>query len=245
MQQPNKSICRRVFILALGLVVVSGGRCLAARYVPITISVNGHAVLKGGIGDNGAADPDVIWGYLKNAKLQPIGEYGVEHDPQDPSRATLTGKIVLEVSYAGRADVSELKLIRAGDFATWKVAPDEIERTFKTRHKPFSFRISLAGQPTLWTKQRTRRGQKADTRDNVWGELKRETIYGRKIDPNFRDPLRATLKGGVVIKLSYADESWGQAELPQLKLTRDKPNTLWKVDPEELESILQNRTESE
>jgi hypothetical protein len=245
MQQPNKSVCQRVFILALGFVLVSGGRCLAARYVPITIWVNGHAVLKGGTNANADADPDALWQYLKNVKLEPIADYRVEPDPQAPSRATLTGKIILEVSYAGRADVSELKLIRADDFATWKVAPDEIERTFKTRHKPFSFRISLAGQPTLWTKQRTRRGQKADTRDNVWGELKRETIYGKKIDPNFRDPLRATLKGGVVIKLSYADESWGQAELPQLKLTRDKPNTLWKVDPEELESILQNRTESE
>jgi len=245
MQQPNKSVCRRVFILALGLTVVSGGPCLAARYVPITITVDGRAALKGGTGDNGNADPDVVWRYLKNAKLQPIGDYRVERDPQDPLRATLTGKIILEVAYAGRADVSELKLIRADDFATWKVAPDEIERTFKTRHKPFSFRISLAGQPTLWTKQRTRRGQKADTRDNVWGELKRENIYGKKIDPNFGDPLRATLKGGVVIKLTYADESWGQAELPQLKLTRDKPNTLWKVDPEELENILQNRTDAE
>ena len=245
MQQPNNSVCRRVFILALGIALVSGGPCLAARYVPITISVNGRAVLKGGTGDNGDADPDVVWQYLKNAKLQPIGDYRVERDPQDPSRATLTGKIVLEVSYAGRADVSELKLIRADESATWKVAPDEIERTFKTRHKPFSFRISLAGQPTLWTKQRTRRGQKADTPDNVWGELKRETIYGKKIDSNFGDPLRATLKGGVVIKLSYAEQPWGQVEVPQLKLTRDKPNTLWKVDPEELERILQNRTEPE
>jgi hypothetical protein len=232
-------------ILALGLALVSGGRCLAARYVPITITVNGHAVLKGGTGDNGAADPDVIWRYLQNAKLEPIGKYGVEHDPQDPSRATLTGKIILEVSYAGRADLSELKLVRAGDFATWKVAPDEIERTFKTRHKPFDFRISIGGQPTLWTKQSTRRGQKADTPDNVWAALKRLTIYGKRIDPNSKDPLRATLKGGVVIKLSYADESWGEIEVPQLKLSREKPNTLWKVDPEEFDRIVQNRTQPE
>jgi len=232
-------------ILALGLALVSGGRCLAARYVPITISVNGHAVLKGGTGDNGDADPDALWRHLKNAKLQPIGEYRVESDSRDRLRATLTGKIVLEVSYAGRADVSELKLIRADEFGTWKVAPDEIERTFTTRHKPFDFRISIAGQPTLWTKQRTRRGQKADTADNVWGELKRETIYGKKIDPNFDNPLRATLKGGVVIKLTYADQSWGRLEVPQLKLSRDKPNTLWKVDPEEFERIVQNRTEPE
>jgi hypothetical protein len=241
----HNSVRLSAMMLALGLALASGGRCLAARYVPITISVNGHAVLKGGTGDNGTADPDVIWRYLQNAKLEPIGKYGVEHDPQDPSRATLTGKIILEVSYAGRADVSELKLVRADDFTTWKIAPDEIERTFKTRHKPFDFRISIAGQPTLWTKQTTRRGQKADTPDNVWAALKRQTIYGKKIAPNANDPLRATLKGGVVIKLSYAEQPWGELEVPQLKLSREKPNTLWKVDPDEFERIVQNRTEPE
>jgi hypothetical protein len=241
----HNSVRWSAMILALGLVLVSGGRCLAARYVPITISVNGRAVLKGGTGDNGAADPDVVWRYLKNAKLQPIGEYGVEHNPQDPSRATLTGTIVLEVAYAGRADLSELKLVRADDAASWKVAPDEIERTFKSRHKPFDFRISIAGQPTLWTKQTTRRGQKADTPDNVWVALKRQTIYGKQINPNPDNPLRATLRGGVLIKLSYGGEPWGEAEVSQLKLSREKPNTLWKVDPEEFERLLENRTKPE
>jgi hypothetical protein len=231
-------------ILAIGLVLVSGGRCLAARYVPITIWVNGNAVLKGGTNANAGADPDVLWQSLKNVRLQPIGEYRVEPDSQDHSRATLTGKIVLEVSYAGRAEVSELQLVRDAS-ANWKVAPDEIERTSKTRHKPFDFRISIAGQPTLWTKQTTRRGQKADTPDNVWAQLKRQTIYGKKIDPNFNDPLRATLKGGVIIKLTYADESWGQVEVPRLKLSREKPNTLWKVDPEEFERLLESRTTPE
>jgi hypothetical protein len=232
-------------ILTLGLTLVSGGRCFAARYVPITISVNGHAVLKGGMSDNGEADADEIWRHLQNAKLEPIGEYRVDRDPRDPLRASLRGKVVLEVAYAGRAELSELKLIRASEFATWKVAPDEIERTFETRHKPFAFRISIAGQPTLWTKQSTRRGQKADTPDNVWAALKRQTIYGQEIAPNSNDPLHRTLKGGVLIKLTYADEPWGEVELRQLKLTREKPNTLWKVDPDELERILEDRTKPE
>jgi hypothetical protein len=241
----HQSVRWSSIILAVGIALVSGGRCLAARYVPITVSVNGRAILKGGTGDNGAADPDLVWRYLKNAKLQPIGEFGVEHDPQDRSRATLTGTIVLEVAYAGRADVSELKLIRADDGASWRVAPDEIERTFKTRHKPFDFRISIAGQPTLWTKQTTRRGGKADTPENVWVALKRLTIYGKQIPANAGNPLRATLKGGVVIKLRYAEEPWGEAELPQLNLSREKPNTLWKIDPEEFERIVENRTKPE
>src|ERR1700744_500584 len=53
----RKSVRWSSMILAVGVVLVSGGRCLAARYVPIPISVNGRAILKGGTGDNGAADP--------------------------------------------------------------------------------------------------------------------------------------------------------------------------------------------
>lgn len=231
-------------ILALGLVVLSGGRCLAARYVPITIWVNGNAVLRGGTNANAGADPDVLWQSLMHVRLQPIAGYRVEPDPHDGSRATLKGKVVLEVSNAGRAEGSELQLVR-DESASWKVAPDEIERTSKTRHKPFDFRISIAGQPTLWTKQTTRKGQKADTPDNVWAQLKRQTIYGKEIAANYKDPLRATLKGGVLIKLTYADESWGQVEVAELKLTREKPNQLWKVDPEEFEHLLQTRTTPE
>jgi hypothetical protein len=240
----HNSVRCSAIILALGLALGSCGRCLAARYAPITIWVNGNAVLKAGTNANAGADADVLWRSLENVRLKPIAGYRVEPDRPDGSRATLTGRVVLEVSYAGRAEVSELQLIRDAS-ANWKVAPDEIERTLKTRHKPFDFRISIAGQPTLWTKQTTRKGQKPDTPDNVWAQLKRQTIYGKEIAPNVKDPLHATLKGGVVIKLVYADESWGEIEVAQLKLSRQKPNTLWKVDPEEFENLLESRTKPE
>jgi hypothetical protein len=240
----HNSVRWPALILTLGLALVSGGRCLAARYVPITITVNGHAILKGGINANADADPDALWRHLQNVNLQPIADYRIEPDPQDRSRSTLAGQIVLEVSYAGRAEISELKLVR-DRFANWKVAPDDVERTLENRHKPFAFRISIAGEPTLWTKQTTRRGKKADTQENVWRELMRQTIYGKEIAPNSNDPLHRTLTGGVLIKLTYADESWGEVELRRLKLSREKPNELWKVDPEELERILEDRTKPE
>src|ERR1700733_8684496 len=122
----HSSVRWSAMFLALGLALTSGSRCLAARYVPITIWLNNHAVLKGGTSDNGEGDPDVLWRHLKNATLRRIGEYRVERDAQDGSRATLTGNIVVEVSYAGRAEVSELKLIRAAEPGTWRVAPEEI-----------------------------------------------------------------------------------------------------------------------
>ncbi len=49
----------------------------------------------------------------------------------------------------------------------------------------------------------------------------------------------------MLIKLSYAGEPWGEVEVSHLKLSREKPNTLWKVDPEEFERLLENRTKAE
>ena len=73
---------------------------------------------------------------------------------------------------------------------------------------------------------------------NVWRELKGQTIYGRKIASDPADPLHATLTGGVTIELSYAGENWGRAELSELKLRRSRVNSLWSVEPAEVERIL-------
>jgi hypothetical protein len=234
-----------VLILALGVALAPSGRCFAARYVPMTLSINGKAVLKAGSGDNGSPGPDVVWRYLKNAKFQPTNGFSVEPDRDDPLRATLAGNVVVDVSYGGRADVSELKLVRATKEEPWQIAPEEIERTFKSRHKPFVFSVSIEGKPTLWTVQRTRTGKTADNPDNVWRELKRLTIYGKKIPPDPDDPLHATLTGGVIIKLLYAGQTWGQAEVSQLKLCRDRANTLWRIEPPEVERTFSSRTKPE
>ena len=83
-----------------------------------------------------------------------------------------------------------MKLIRANEDVPWQIAPAEVERTLKSRHKPFVFVVSIAGKRTLWTVERTRTGKTADGPDNVWRELKRLTIYGHKIAPDGDDPLR-------------------------------------------------------
>lgn len=95
-------------------------------------------VIKCGSGDNGNPGADQVWQYLKQAKLQPIGGFVVEPDRENPLRATLKGDVVIDVGYGGRAEVSELTLTRAQADAPWQIDAAEVERTLKTRHKPFS-----------------------------------------------------------------------------------------------------------
>lgn len=243
MQQSVRSARLPVLILSLG-VALAGRPCFAARLVPMSVSIDGKVVMKASSGDNGNQGPDIVWDYLKKAKFAPTNGFQVEPNRDDPLRATLTGNVVLVVAYGGRADLSELKLVRAAKDGPWQIAPEEIERTFKMRHKPFAFSVVLGGKPTLWTVQQTRTGKTADNPDNVC-ELKRLTIYGKKIAPDADDPLHATLTGGMTIKLFYAEHPWGQADVSQLKLVRDRPNTLWRIDPVEVDRTLQGRTKPE
>jgi hypothetical protein len=245
MQRRAASAPSPVLVLALGVVVAAGSQAVAARYVPISISINGKVVMKTGSGDNGNPGPDVVWRYLNKVRFEPSNGFILEPDRDDPLHATLTGNVVLDVSYGGRADLAQLKLVRAAEDGPWQVTPAEIERTFKSRHKPFVFRVSIGGQPTGWTVLRTRTGPRPDDPENVWQELKRLTIYGKKIEPDADDPLHATLTGGVTVMLLYAEKPWGQAEVPQLKLSRDRPRSLWKIDPAEFERLFQNRTKRE
>jgi hypothetical protein len=245
MQRRAASAQSPVLVLALGVVVAAGSQAFAARLVPMSLSINGKVVMKASWGDNGSPGPDVVWRYLKNAKLQPMNGFTLEPDRDDPLHATLTGNVVLEVSYGGRADLSQLKLVRAAEDGPWQIAPAEIERTFKSRHKPFVFRVSIGGEPRSWTMLQTRTGPRPDDPENVWQELKRLTIYGKKIEPDADDPLHATLTGGVTVTLLYAEKPWGQVEVPQLKLSRDRPRSLWKIDPADFERLLQNRTKPE
>jgi hypothetical protein len=174
-------------------------------------------------------------------KLGPVNGFKIEPDPGDSLQATLKGDVIINVTCAGRAEISELKLVRANDGAPWQIAPAEVERTRKTRHKPFRFFVSIADKPTLWTVERTRTGKTMDDPDNVWRELKGLTIYGRKIASDADDPLHASLTGDLIIELSYAGEPWGRAKVSELKLRRDRANALWSVEPAEVERTFKTR----
>jgi len=83
-----------------------------------------------------------------------------------------------------------------------------------------------------------------DDADNVWRELKRLNIVPiqrYKIEPDPSNPLLATLKGSVIVEVKYDGQSWGRANVAELKLVRERPNARWKVDPAEVVRTLASR----
>ena len=136
MPQRYKSARLPVLILAAGILLVCSQPAFAVRLVKFTVSIGGKDVLETSTGDDGRQDADTVWRYLKRLELRPVKGSKVEPDSDDPLRATLKGKLTIESRYGGLAEVSELKLVREKDNAPWKVAPAEVERTFKSRTKP-------------------------------------------------------------------------------------------------------------
>jgi len=54
-------------------------------------------------------------------------------------RATIAGNVIIKLTYDdqpwGRAEVSELRLVRDRVRGRWRIDPSVVERTFKTREK--------------------------------------------------------------------------------------------------------------
>jgi len=124
-----------MIVLAAGSLLCFSPPAFALRFVKFEVSIDGKVVLETSTGDEGE-DADTVWRYLKKLELRPVKGYKLEADGGEPLKATLKGKVVIDAPYGGRAEVQELKLVREKDGAPWKVAPAEIERTFKVRTKP-------------------------------------------------------------------------------------------------------------
>lgn len=136
MQVHYKPARMPVLILAVGALLLCSQPAFAVRLVRFNVWIDGKVALETFTDDTGEVDADTLWRNLKRLKLGTVKEYKVEADSDDPLRATLKGKVIIESVYSGRAEVSELKLVREKDDAAWKIAPAEIERTFKNRKKP-------------------------------------------------------------------------------------------------------------
>lgn len=127
---------RLAMLLGVGLFLLGGSSGQAARLLELRVERDGQVVLKGMTEDDSQTDPGVVWTYLKDASLKPVGE--VTADPGDPLRATLTGNIRVAVLHVertvggGRAEASvrELRLVRPSpESGHWQLAPGEVERT--------------------------------------------------------------------------------------------------------------------
>ena len=118
--------------LAVALLVSGPSAAFAARIGTIEIRVDGKVLLRGSTHDNGAPPPSVVWRYLSRPtgldELRPEPGVEIVPDAGDPLRATLKGKIVVEVQFAGKAEVSELRLVRKSPSAGWSVAEEDVAR---------------------------------------------------------------------------------------------------------------------
>jgi hypothetical protein len=117
--------------LVLAASALAPASALADRVVSIVIEVDGKPYLGGAAGDSGHPSNAAVWRYLAVRELEPREGVTITPDPADPLKATLRGKIVVDVRYGGKAEVEELRLVRRSPDAGWTVAEDDVERMAK------------------------------------------------------------------------------------------------------------------
>jgi uncharacterized protein (TIGR03067 family) len=95
------------------------------RTIGISIKVDGKLHLMGSSPDNGFRPARWVWLYLLSTELKPVEGVHVSPEPSDPLKATLQGRIVIEVEHTGKAEIKELRLIRRTADAGWTVDPKD------------------------------------------------------------------------------------------------------------------------
>jgi hypothetical protein len=116
-------------ILALLALAAAPAEARAARVLSISITVDGQERLRAAGGDNGESPAVAVWQRLTSTELKPPeGAEPVPADVLDPLRATVRGNIVIDVSYAGKAQVTEVHLVRRTPSSAWTVDPADVER---------------------------------------------------------------------------------------------------------------------
>ncbi len=230
-------------LLALGVLLVSSQAVFAARLVRFQVSVDGKVVMTTSTGDDGHPGGDAVWRELSRLPLEEVKGFEVQPDADDELRATLKGHIVIESSYAGRAEVQQLKLVKESKLAPWQIEPAEVERTLKSRHKLFAFAVTDDGHRVFYTQTAFRKGPQQDSPANVWRELKRTELrtYERlNFGPGSDDLLRLSIEGKIVVELKYNNQNWVRAEISKVKLVRANPKALWMIDPAEVDRAFES-----
>jgi hypothetical protein len=98
------------------------------------------------------------------------------------------------------------------------------------------YQVMLDGKPVL----QAGGGDNGGDADAIWRKLKGlklQPVQGFKVVADRADPLRATLKGKVVIQELYG----GRAESDELQLVRDQKEAQWTIAPAEVDRTLARR----
>jgi hypothetical protein len=123
---------------AWSIAEIEVNRTLVSRHKPyvFVVSVDGKPALSTGLlSRRGVASPDdreLVWASLKSSPLVPITRFKITADADDPLRATLEGRLTIELKYNrqawGLAQVSALKLVRKTAKARWTLDPADAKR---------------------------------------------------------------------------------------------------------------------
>jgi hypothetical protein len=124
--------------LIVAITPMSGARASGARVVKWTVQGDAFASLTGSAEDDGKQPAAVVIEYL--AKFPMSASRDLDRDARDAKKATLTGKIAVDLSSYGRIELDSLELRfwdteHKDDAKTpiynWVVAPEEIPRLAK------------------------------------------------------------------------------------------------------------------
>jgi hypothetical protein len=119
----------------------------AARLLPATISLDGKVVLRGSSSDDGHPDADEVWTGLRGMRFKPAEDWaatGLDADAEGLSEAVLgddppkpgRGRVLLDMSYGGTAELRRLRVVRREDpqhGRHWVVDPMVIRYAFASR----------------------------------------------------------------------------------------------------------------
>jgi hypothetical protein len=99
---PGTGIFPAYRFLAFAMLALLPAPAQAARVGTIKIHVDGKLWLSGGTFDDGSPPPAAVWRCLTSGELRLVEGAAIAADPADPLRATLRGRIVIDVRYGGK-----------------------------------------------------------------------------------------------------------------------------------------------
>jgi hypothetical protein len=112
----------------------------AARVITATILlVDGRVEISTETKDDGAANQDQVWEYLKTLEFPGSSGHGgkgieIVPDKGNPLQATLKGTIRVAIQYGGVAEVTELRLVRKSkDSSSWRIHSRDVDALAKKR----------------------------------------------------------------------------------------------------------------
>jgi hypothetical protein len=134
-------------MMMVAIALWSANTAQAARVVQFEILVDGQIVLTVFTHDQGGADADKVWGYLKSeparnpadvyvvtgADAERLKTFHAELSKITENKTTLKGKCRVFCRYGGDVTVDELKLVRASNKAPWFIDPAQVDELAKKR----------------------------------------------------------------------------------------------------------------